>query len=268
MGRFEHYLISYEDRDCLHTSRWLLEGVNTTADGNTYRGWLFVTASAAGGMVTVHLYKDPDCGAGEKVATGSADVSGIGDAPVQVALSAVNDSALTGRLYLESYAADPPSPVPVLVSLCTDADLAELWRDIATLPADVYDATCGMAAHCAAATRKVLLLASQMYTDPLGGAGGPEHPHAAGATRAAPDYRRLAVPDQLTEAAACWALELALGSCHNMAEETMYSQLRDHFARRRVEAVGAWNLTFNTNPDADADADAMKSPATVRLSRI
>jgi len=268
MGRFEHYLISYEDRDCLHTSRWLLEGVSTTADGNTHRGWLFLTASAAGQTVTVDLYKDPDCDASEKVATGSADVSGIEAAPVQVALSAVNDSGLTGRLYLEGYAADPPAPVPVLVSLCTDADLAELWRDIASLPSDVYDAACGMAAHCAAATRKVLLLASQMYASELGGAGGPEYPYAAGASRTAPDYRRLVVPDQLTEAAACWALELAIGSCHNMAEETMYSQLRDHFARRRAEAVGAWNLSFNTNPDEDADADASKSPTAVRLSRI
>jgi len=268
MARFEHYLICYEDRDCLHTSRWLLEGVSTAADGNTHRGWLFLLASEAGGTVTVDLYKDPDCGAEEKVATGSADICDIDSAPVAVDLSAANDSGLTGRLYLEGYSADPPAPVPVLVSLCTDADLAELWRDIASLPSDVYDADCGMAAHCAAATRKVLLLASQMYPAELGGAGGPEYPYAAGATRAAPDYRRLAVPDQLTEAAACWALELALGSCHNMAEETMYSQLRDHFARRRAEAVGAWNLSFNANPDEDADADTSKSPSAVRLSRI
>lgn len=267
MGRFEQYLICYEDRDDLHTSRWLLDGVSTAAAGNTHRGWLFLTAGRTGQTVTLELYKDPDCGAGDKVATGSADVSAMG-AAVKVDLTEANDSGLSGQVYLESYAADPPSSVPVLVSLCTDADLAELWRDIDSLPSDVYDAACGMAAHCAVATRRVLLLAGQMYAEELGGYGGPEHVHYAGATRMDPDWRRLIVPDQLSEAAACWALELALGSCHSMAEETMYSQLRDHFAQRRREAVGGWNLTFNTNPDADADADASKSPSAVRLSRI
>lgn len=268
MGRFEQYIICYEDRDDLHTSRWLLEGVDTTADGNTHRGWLFLTASTTDETVTVDLYKDPDCGGSDKVATGSADISGIGESPVRVDLSEANSSGLSGRLVLEGYGVDPPAPVAVLVSLCVDADLAELWHDIDTLPADVYDPAGGMAAYCAAATRRVLLLASQMYAEELGGHGGPEHVHAAEAARAGPDWRRLVVPDQLTEAAACWALELAMGSCHNMAAETMYSQLRDHFAQRRKEAVAAWNLTFNINPDTDADADTSKSPGAVRLSRI
>ena len=45
MSRFEQYIICYEDRDELHTSRWLLEGVSTKADGNTHRGWLFMNLS-------------------------------------------------------------------------------------------------------------------------------------------------------------------------------------------------------------------------------
>ena len=268
MSRFEQYLICYEDRDELHTSRWLLEGISTKADGNTHRGWLFMNCARAGDNVIVALYKDPACGSSDAVATGTADISNIDAEPVKVTLSEQNSSGLSGSFYLEGYSSDPASPVPVLVSLCVDADLAEEWYDIDSLPADVYDPSYGMAAYCAAATRKVLLLVSQMYAQELGGYGGREHPYAGTARRERPDWRRIAVPDQLKDAAVCWALELAFGSCHKMASQTMYSQLRDRFEQRRKDAVAAWNLTFNIDPDSDLDADAMKSASAVRLRRV
>ena len=268
MSRFEQYVISYEDRDDLHISRWLLEGVNTKPSGSTYRGWLFMQASKAGDTATVDLYKDPACASGDKVATGSADGSGVGSAPVKLTLSEANSSGLSGSLYFEGYSSDPSSAVAVLVSMCVDADLAEEWYDIDSLPADVYDSTNGMAAYCASATKKVLLLASQLYSEELGGYGGREHPHYGSATRDWPDWRRLAVPDQLKDAATCWALELAFGSCHKLAQDTMYSQLRDHYEQRRKDAVGSWNLTFNRDPDSDEDADSGSSSAAVRINRI
>lgn len=268
MSRFEQYVISYEGRGDLHTSRWLLEGVNTKSDGNTYRGWLFMTAAKSGDNVTVDLYKDPACGGSEKVLSGTADVSGVSDSPVKVALSEANGSGLSGFFYFEGYSGDPVAAVPVLVSLCVDTDLAEEWYDLDALPAEVYDSSEGLARYCAAATKKVLLLVSQMYAEELGGHGGKEHVHYKSADRAYPDWRRLAAPDQLKDAATCWALELAFGSCHKLAEQTMYSDLRDRFEQRRKEAVAAWNLTFNTDPDSDEDADAAKTSGAVRLTRI
>ncbi|KKM25982.1 hypothetical protein LCGC14_1589520, partial [marine sediment metagenome] len=116
MSRFEQYVISYEDRDDLHISRWLLEGVNTKPSGSTYRGWLFMQASKAGDTATVDLYKDPACASGDKVATGSADVSGVGSAPVKLTLSEANSSGLSGSLYFEGYSSDPSSAVAVLVA--------------------------------------------------------------------------------------------------------------------------------------------------------
>jgi len=267
MSRFEQYVISYEDRDQFHTSRWRLDGVSTAPNGNTAAGWLFLNCTRAGDTVTVDLYTDDALATEDKVATGSADVSGIDSGPVKVTLAEANARGLSGKFYFEAYREDNGDAVPVLVSLCVDDDLAEEWYDIDSLPAEVYDADEGLAACCAAATRKVLLLASQMYAEELGGCGGREHVHYKDVTRDGPDWRRLVVPDQLKDAAVCWALELAFGACHKAAEPTMYSALRDRFQARRKEAVAAWKLTFNTDPDSDQDADRGQSASAVRLWR-
>lgn len=268
-SRFEQYVVPYEDRDLLHTSRWLLEGINTKAGGNIYRGWLFMTAVQADDVVTIELFKDPALGDDNKVANATPNIATIADAPIKVTLAEQGSSGLTGTFYLESYAADPPATgVPILVSLCTDIDLAEEWYDLDSLPGEVYDPTNGMAIHCAAASKRVLLLVSQMYAEELGGYGGREHVHYTDVTRTTPDWRRLIVPDQLKDAATCWALELAFGACHKMGEVTMYSELRDRFAQRRAAAISAWNLTFNLDPDVDQDADAMKSATARRIERI
>ncbi|MCE5325318.1 MAG: hypothetical protein LLG01_02775 [Planctomycetaceae bacterium] len=261
------YCIAYEDRSCLRTSRWALSGVDTRSPGNTKDGWLWLNCTRSGQIVTAALFKDPACASQDKVAEGTADVSSIDAAPVLCTLSASNQSGLTGTLYFESYIADDAA-VPVLASLCTDTDLADEYHHLADLPATVYSATAGMARYCAAATRKVLLLAGQMYAAALGGFGAPESRYSASASRAVPDYRRLAAPDQLKEAAVHWALVLAFGSCHERACNTMFSKLRDYHDGCRREAISAWNLTFNTNPDLDQDADALKAPGMVRVTRL
>ena len=263
MSRFDH-IICYEDRDEIATSRWLLEGVSTKTPGNTARGWLWMSTSLAGATVTVSVYKDPACASGDKVASGSASISLL---PAKVSLAQANSSGITGELYVEAYAEDAAA-VPVLVSLCVDGDLTEEWAGITGLPSEVYDAAEGMARHCAAATRRVLLMASQLYGEELGGYGAGEGRNIPGASRSVPDYRRLAAPRQLADAAACWALELALGSCHQMATQTLYSQLRDHFERKRKEAVAGWLLAINIDPDSDADADRSKTTGMVRVQRI
>jgi len=262
------YAFAYEDRACMHTSRWSLSGVDTRPDGTTTAGRLWMTASLAGQTVSVELYKTPDCDSGDLVASGSADISEIDAGAAGCSLSQENASGLSGQFWFESYDADCGYPVEVLASLCTDEDLAIEYCSLDDLPADVYSSTRGMARYCAAATEKVLLLVSSVYSGQLGGFGAPEHRCRTAAGRTLPDYRRLANPDQLKAAAVHWALATAFGSCHELAAATMYSQLRDYHERKRTEAIEGWGLTLNLDPDADEDADAVKSGAMVRTTRL
>lgn len=265
MSSFD-YAFAYEDRDEVHTSRWVLSGVNTTSAGNVTNGRLWMTAADSADTVTVNVYKDPACGAGDKVASGTCDISGIADASVKCTLSAANSSGLTGEFYFEKYTSDPTVPVEVLVSLAMDAELALEYGNIADLPA--YDATTGMATYLAAATKKTLLLASQLFRDQMGGYGAPENRYKTLAGRDYPDYRALANPDQLQDACVHWALMLALGRSHERSRETMYSQLRDHHDQKRREAIDSWNIAFNTDPDDDEDADEAKNPSAVSITRL
>ena len=260
------YGYAYEDRGQIHTSRWLLSGVSTKADGNLKDGRVWATFGKAGDTVTVDLYNDPDCGSGDKVATGTADVSDIEAAAAKCTLSEANGSGLTGQVYLEQYVEDPAGAVEVLVSLCGDVDLEDEHAGLSDLP--VYDASVGMARYCAVSTQRVLLLASQMYAEELGGYGAPEHRYRASALRRRPDFRRLANPDQLKDTAVQWALTLALGACHERAEDTMYSRLRDYHDAKRTSAIERWNLALNTDPDYDEDADTRKSSGMVRTTRV
>lgn len=260
------YCFAYEDRDAVHTSRWLLDGVNTKVGGNTGAGRLWMTAADSAGTVAVNLYKSLACESADLVASGSADISGIDSAAVRCALSAENSSGLSGEFYFESYACDPDGAVEVLVSLCDDGDLQDEHSALDDLP--VYDSSTGLARYCALATRKVLLLVSQRYSEELGGCGAPEHRYHAGATRTTPDFRRLANPDQIKDASVHWALTLAFGACHERADETMYSNLRDYHDAKRKEAIASWNLAFNLDPDDDSDADIQKSSRMVRVTRL
>lgn len=268
--RFE-FPIVYEDHDEIHTARWKLTGMNTREDGaNTDRGWLWMECASSNGTVTVNLYKDAAGDSGDKVATGTADISGIDDAEVKCTLSEANSSGVSGELYFIAYTEDPSALVPICVSLCVDADLELLCRDglLSDFPSDVYDPTYGMARWCAAATEKCLLTISQMFKERLGGFGAPEHRHQTGADRDSPRYSRLAEPAQLRDAASHWALMLAHAACYGQARSTVDSEARDYHERMKNEAVAAWNLTFNTTPDADTDADESKSAGMRPIVRL
>jgi len=263
------YLIAYEDRSEVHTSRWTLSGVKTLAAGNTSAdGWLWMQAVDTDDTIQVYLCNDPACASGSRVAGGTADISDIANGAEACALTEENSSGLTGSFYFESYTSDPAVVIPVLVALCVDADLDAEYINLADLPSGVYSSTTGMADYCAIATQKALLLASQMFKEELGGYGAPEHRYHTVASRSFPDYRRLAAPDQLKDAAVHWALMLAFGACHERASGTMYSELRDYHDTKREQAIGSWNLSFNTDPDSDEDADAAKSSGSVRVVRI
>jgi hypothetical protein len=260
------YCYLYEDRDEVHTSRWSLSGVNSKAAGNILNGRLWAKFAYSSPNVTIKLYKTQACGGDDEVATGAGDVSGIADAAVKVALSTSNASGLTGELYLEDWTSAPSAGAELLVVLCDDGDLAIEYANCADLPA--YDSTNGMAEYCIAATQKVLLQVSQVFREELGGYGAPEHRYRTGATRDHPRYDRLGNPDQLKEAAVHWALQLAFGRSHEMASETMYSELRDYHDRKCGEAIASWNLAINTDPDTDDDIDTAKSGGMVRIERV
>ncbi len=262
------YAFAYEDRNYMHTSRWSLSGVDTRAGGTTTSGRLWLLASAIGQTVTAELYKSPDCDAGDLVASGSADISDIETAAAGCTLSQENASGLSGQFWFESYEADCGYPVELLVTLCSDEDLAIEYCSLGDLPEDVHSSTLGMSRYCSAATEKVLLLVSGLYSGQLGGFGAPEHKYHTAAGRTLPDYRRLANPDQLKSAAVHWALQTAFGSCHELGSATMYSQLRDYHESKRIEAIEGWGLTLNLDPDSDEDADTSKSGAMVRTTRL
>ncbi|MCE5277195.1 MAG: hypothetical protein ABFD92_16830 [Planctomycetaceae bacterium] len=260
------YPIVYEDRNALRTSRWSLTGLNSKDAGNTAAGWLWVRFVTVGATMTVSLYKD--AALASKVAEGSASIASVDGAAVKIALAASNSSGIGGELWLEEYIQDPAAAAPMLASLCVDADLAEEFQDLTSLPATIYDATGGMARFCWAASRKVLLLVGQMFTGQLGGSGAPEHRHQAGADRSLPDFRRLAAPDQLKDAAVHWALMLAFASCVERATETLYSARRDYHDAMRRECISAWNLAFNSDPDDDSDADRRQGVGSVTPTRM
>ena len=132
----------------------------------------------------------------------------------------------------------------------------------------VCDDSLGMTRFCALATRNVLLLVAQTYPGQLGGYGAPENRYRTWASRAVPDFRRLANPEQLRDAAVHWALATAFGACHERADETVYSRLRDYHDAKRKEAVARWNLAFNSDPDGSDNADARSAAGAVRVTRI
>ncbi len=262
------YAYAYEDRNVIHTSRWCLSGIDTRASGNCENGRLWMMTSLAGTVATVELFSEMSCEAGGLVASGTADVSALDVASACCELSEANSSGVSGELWIESYLADCDYAVEVLVSLCVDNDLAIEYCNLDSLPAAVYSSSEGMSKYCAAASRNILLLVSQTCAQELGGYGAPEHRFHAVASRHVPDYRRLANPDQLKAAAVHWALSMAFGACHERAEETMFSQLRDHHDAKRKEAIDGWVITFNMCPDSDDDADSLGSSAMVSPIRL
>ena len=263
MSKFD-YPIVYEDRDEIHTSRWLLSGVSTRTGKNLVDGRLWMEATDSANTVTVNLYTDRALGTGDKIATGTADISTV---PCKCTLAASSSSGVTGEFYFEEYTTDPTTAVEIVVALAMDADCAIEFGNIAELPA--FDETFGLGDCIAAATRKTLLLASQMFAEDLGGFGSPEHRYRPGADRLVPDYRCICNPDQLRDAATHWALMLAFASAQERRDDkTMYSDLKTYHDEKRKECIGAWNLTLNTDPSGDDDADERQHGGAVAITRL
>ncbi|TFG89000.1 MAG: hypothetical protein E4H18_01075, partial [Hyphomicrobiales bacterium] len=207
-------IIPYESRGTFHTSRWRLLGVSTGSGAqNTGNGVLWLTMTRAGDTVTAELFKDDGLAPADKVASGTADVSGTdgtGDNAAHVVLAAANDSGLSGEFWIHRYLED--GTCPIQVALCTDEDLDALWDGIENLAG--YDATCGMAEFIRIAGEDVLGRVATMLPNALGGYGATEAWFINDASRGCPDLRRIANPAQLRQACAYRALEIGIGRDH------------------------------------------------------
>ncbi len=248
-------ILCYENRSDLHTSRWRLSGLSTRRTApNTDNGVLWLKTTVIDGSLTAELYKHPACAAGDKVASGAADISGVdGTAAgaVEVELAGANDSGLSGAFWIHRCAAD--SIAPLQAALCTDEDLAALWEGIDDLPG--YNAAEGMAEFIRIAGDDVLGRVSRMFSEHFGGRGAPEAWFITDASRTVPDLRRIANPSQLRLACAYRALEIALGRHHQRAADTMYSRQRDLFAAEFARIMESLTLTLTSGATAAASAD-------------
>lgn len=266
MARKWESIICYEKRgEEFHTSRWRLSGIRTAeAAENTDGGVLWLEMVRAGDTVTADLYKDAARQAADKIATGSADVSGVdgsGDGAAKVALSEANSSGIDGSFRIHSYLAD--GVCPVQVALCVDEDLDVFWDGIESLPG--YDATCGCAEFIRLASEDVLAKVGAVFQDLLGGYGAAEAWFITDAPRVFPDLRRIANPAQLRVACAHRALEIAIGRSHKMGAETMYSRLRDYHRAEYDRAMAS--LVLASRPGRGG-ASAGASTGVIRQSRV
>jgi hypothetical protein len=266
MARKWESIVCYEERaEQFHTSRWRLGGISTKQGAeNSDGGVLWLAMSRAGDTVTAELYKDAARGSGDKVATGSADVSGIdgtGLSAAEATLSEANSSGISGSLRIHQYTDD--GACPVQVALCVDEDLNVLWDGIETLAG--YDSTNGCAEYVRLAGDDVLARVTAMFRDRLGGHAAPEAWFITDVSRIFPDLRRIANPAQLRLACAHRALEIALGRSHKMGTETMYSRLRDYHRSEHDRAMASLVLAIRLGEGA---ATAAAPAGAVRQSRV
>jgi len=264
MPRMWESIICYENRrEAFTTSRWRLAGLRTRAGGeNTDGGLLWLQLARDGDTATASLYKDRGLALADKVAEGSADVSGL-DAdsePVELTLSPANDSGLSGTLLLHEHLADDVCPLQA--ALCVDGDLDTLWDGIEALPG--YDATAGCAEFIRLACEDVLARVSAVFRDRLGGRADRAWFLADG-PRDLPNLRRIANPAQLRLACAHRALEIALGRSHRTGGESMYSRLRDYHRGEFDRAMTS--LVLSVTGGEDGPATAARGPA-VRQQRV
>ena len=267
MARKWQAIICYEDRsDHLTTSRWRLSGVATKEGAqNTDDGDLWLKTTKSGDDVTADLYKDDACASGNKVATGTADVSGCdntGANAAELTLTAAESSGLSGSFWIHNYEGDDTCGVKV--ALCTDEDLGALWDGIEALTG--YDATNGCAEFIRVAGEEILGLLTQRFREQLGGHGAKEAWFITDAERLLPDLRRIANPDQVRLACAHRALAIAIGRSHQLADPTMFSELQN---RHNAECESAMaSLVLAIKAGSGDDASESKSPTSVSQSRV
>lgn len=268
MATFDH-IIPYEDWGEIRTSRWSLTGIKTKTGSLNVdsRGWLWFSASTSGDTMTVTVYKD--AAGASSVATGSGDVSGVDTAPVEITLAQANSSGISGTVWIEE-TEDDVTTVPLFVTALLDKDIELEYKNAAGSHMSNYDSTSGYADYCAAATKHVLMKVSHLHSDELGGYGAREMRYAEAATRKYPDYRVIANPLQLQEAALYWAMSRIFAALDETKGSvgSMYATKAERCQEMYDSAVASWSLSLNTDPDSDEDADTSTSPSVVHMERV
>ena len=266
MATFDHIIV-YEDRDAIQTSRWRLTGLSTKDDGETDGGWLWMAATKSGDDVTISV--NDGISLPTTLASGTVDVSTIATAPLKVTLTAVAASGITGEVYLHSWT-ETVSAVPMCVSLCMDSDIElEYARSEQAHMTDVYDSSIGYAQYCNMASAFILRLVAKLYPNEMGGFGAEEHRNLTAAERLVPRWSRIANPLQLLDAAkfyACW--KLCIAADESDGDDSMLAYKAEQFREQYKDAVSAWNILFNTDPDADSDGDVAASASVKRPERV
>jgi hypothetical protein len=181
-------------------------------------------------------------------------------------MTASNTSGMSGEVWIESYTADVTEPVPVMVALCVDADLAIEYANLSGLPA--FSATLGMADIIAVVSERLLIRAAGQYRLELGGTGAEEARQLVDVERTVPDLRRIASPMQLRECAVHAVLEIAFYTSHELAQDTMFSERAIRHAEKFELCWAGLNLSINSDPDSDHDADTMRNSSVSSLIRV
>lgn len=238
-------VICYEDRDASLTHSWWLEGIKTTATGNTDHGKLWADFTYSGSTYVVDLYKSSNRQSADKVASGSSASLG------EISLSEANSSGISGQLDWEEYAEDQTSVV-VYVSLAVDEDVQRWWQDYTQLSG--YDGTYGLATYHGWAVGTVLDSVSRRFAEELGGYGSV--PWWQAGSKLYPDLRRLANPECLRDAQALCVLYQALGA-DVQRSDSVFAKQRDYFQNCYAEAIG--NLLLSIDTDLDGDPEYVAS---------
>jgi len=266
MARKWENIICYEDRGLhIFTSRWLLSGIKTKESAeNTDSGVLWLKTVRVGNTVTAELYKDDGLGISDKVASGTANVAdcdGTGANAVECALSQANTSGLSGSFWIHDYYGD--GTCPLQIALCSDEDLDSLCDAIEALPG--YDSTYGCAEFIRVAGDDLIGRVTAMYQEHIGGHGAPEAWFITDASRSYPDLRMIANPGQLRLACAHRAIAISVGRSHQMAQDTMYSSLRDYHNAEYEKALAS--LALALKPGNGANAEESQTGNTIRMAR-
>ncbi len=119
------------------------------------------------------------------------------------------------------------------------------------------------------ATGFVLRLVANMYPNEMGGFGAEESDKLVSADRLVPQWNRIVQPLQLLDAAkfyACW--KIFISADESDGDDSMLAHKAGLCMEQHKDAVQAWDLVFNLDPDTDDDADISAESATVQAIRL
>ena len=189
------YIAVVGDKDKAHVKVVSLSGVSTKhGDTKTDRGRLYGSVTKSGLVHTLSLYSDVSKTSDKLVAQGTtSDLQAYFDLAVQ------NASGITGRAWLENYAADYTGLV-VVVSFAVDGDVITQQAYAQALGGPAYDATYGLGYLHAEAQRRLVCGSLPAAVPHLfGGLGVAAFVPQFGGVEL-PDLRTIASVDLLREA--------------------------------------------------------------------